>query len=693
VTNQPNKLKGYWLNRDAKDVADKLCNFYNRIHGEAWNPLYATWVRNTYAYYSSILETDDTYTSLIFSGEQGELVKMMVPQARCLARQLVTLTCKQKLAFKSISSRDNIGVIQDMRIADAIGEEIVYEQEMDKQSSTMVERGLVMGTAFMRAAYRTDRGKPSVATPHPTDPNKAVLAYEGKLEITTPHVMDMLYNFTLPRWLDNEWCVCRVRRNRWALIEQHPELESEILKLPSIWSSGIYGRQWLTMDEDDEVYCYELWALDTPGCNGGRMMMYASPTCIFYDDYNTINEIPIEQYKPEPIEGIGFGYPMFSNLLPAQEMFDHEMSTTATNHSAYGLHNVVAPRNAGVDVQELFGLNLVSYTPTPGVPGGGKPEKLDLLTTGPETMAFADKLLSNMQVMANINAALRGDLAATASGVAIATLTTNALEFISAYGAENVRVMERVMGHAIRLTRAFMPEEKQVLYNMQMNRSISRIYKRENLDSIKGFRMQAVNPLMQSYAGRIEIADKAGERGFVKNMQDFTKIIDGEPLSSLFESDSSENDLITIENERLLNGEEPQVLASDRHPEHTYSHKKLLNDPRVREDVATCKRIEDHLAKHLEQAKLGDPLFQAMCATGKMPDMAAMQGQPPPGPDGGGGINGGAGQPAESSPLANTANADEVSEPELGPAAEAVRPGGKSEAQPAMPARDLLGRR
>lgn len=683
--NLPNKLKGYWLNRDAKDVAQKLCGFHGQIHGEVWNPIYAAWVRNTYAYYSSILESADSYTSLIFAGEQGELVKMMVPQARCLVRQLVTLTCKGKLAFKSISTRDSIGVIQDMRLADAVGEEIVYDQELDRQSANMVERGLVVGTSFMRAAYRTDRGKPAEAMPNPRNPDKPMAIYEGKLEITTPHVTDMLYNFTLPTWRDNEWAECRVRRNRWALIEQHPELEEEILKLPSIWSSGIYGRQWLTMDEDDEVYCYELWALDTPACNGGRMLFYASPTCVFYDDDNKVGEIPIEQYKPEPVEGMGFGYPMFSNLLPAQEMFDHEMSTTATNHSAYGLHNVIAPKNASVDVQELYGLNLVTYTPSPNVPGGGKPEKLDLLTTGPETMMFADKLLSNMQVMANINAALRGDLPASASGVAIATLTTNALEFISAYGAENVRVMERIMGHAIKMVRTFMPEEKQVLYNMQMNRSIARIYKRDNLQSIQGYRMQSVNPLMQSYAGRLEIADKAGERGFLNNMQDFTKIVDGEPLSSLFESDSSENDLITIENEMMLGQQSPQVLASDRHPAHIYSHKKLLNDPRVRADARLVQIIQEHAAQHLEQAKLADPLFQAMCATGKMPDMTQLAppggGQPPGQEQGPGALN-------------QVANNEGTAEPNLGEAAEVARPvGNQPEAQPAQPASDLLGRR
>lgn len=689
------KRAGYWMDGDPYDLICTLDSYDKQMQMGAWNPLYAAWLRNTYAYYSNALESTDTYTSLLFGGDQGELVRVMVPQARSLTRQLVTLTCKQKLAFKSIASRDTLSVIQNMRIADALSEETVYETALDTKTERMVEQGLVVGTSFMRVAYRTDRGKPVARKMmQKRDGSTDVVVFrEGKLEITNPHLSDMLYDFTQDDWSQKVWARCRVKRNRWDLINQFPELEAEIMKLPSVQQNldayGTFG-----IDEDDDVYTYELYHEDTPAVNGGRLLFYASPTCVFYDDENPIG-IPIEQYKPEPIEGLGFGYPMFSSLLPSQEMLDHEISSIATNHSAFGVHNVIAPKNHGLEAREFNGINLLTYNPMPGVANNGKPEVLALNAANSEAFRFAEALTGNMQSMSQITAALRGDIPASASGVAVATQTANALEFLSAYSKASSLVLERIMMHSIRVRMAFMPEELQVSSTSTLNRAVGRVYTRENLKDLRGFRMQAVNPLMQSIAGRIEIASTALKEGLITSFQDYTAVLDGQPLSTIFEADQSEADLIQTENDMLLSGEKLAyietdpvtgeqtktlaVLASDLHPKHCKGHKKLLNDPRVRENPELRARVEAHLFLHHRQAVEVDPLFQAMCATGMMPQL-------PPGGDpnaAGGGESG-----TEAIDPQQETSAD------LGGVANALDAGDDlPEVEPAKPADDLLGRR
>ena len=92
---------------------------------------------------------------------------------------------------------------------------------------------------------------------------------------------------------------------------------------------------------------------------------------------------------------------MLSNLLPSQEMFDHEASCIATNHSAFGVQNVTVP-SADISVQELYGMNLISYTPNKEAPASGKPEALQLTADSPNSFKFMQDLLGNMQQMSNI---------------------------------------------------------------------------------------------------------------------------------------------------------------------------------------------------------------------------------------------------------------------------------------------------
>jgi saccharopine dehydrogenase-like NADP-dependent oxidoreductase len=77
--------------------------------------------------------------------------------------------------------------------------------------------------------------------------------------------------------------------------------------------------------------------------------------------------------------------------MACQEMLDNGLSAIATNQSQFAVQSVAIPRGAGVNVQELGGMRFVSFTPQ-NVPGGGKPEPLQLSATSPETFKFIDVL-------------------------------------------------------------------------------------------------------------------------------------------------------------------------------------------------------------------------------------------------------------------------------------------------------------
>jgi len=85
----------YWFAQENPEEVAKKLNEAD-VSSAVWstNPIVQTWVRNTIAYYSSVLEPSAWDTSLTFMGDQGELVRMVVPMARSIIRQLCAIITK-----------------------------------------------------------------------------------------------------------------------------------------------------------------------------------------------------------------------------------------------------------------------------------------------------------------------------------------------------------------------------------------------------------------------------------------------------------------------------------------------------------------------------------------------------------------------------------------------------------------------
>lgn len=658
------KDRDYWMTYDAKDLASELISLHDIRMQYQFNPVYQAVYRNTYSYYSTILDATNWMTALNFVGDQGELVSMKLPQARSFIRQLVTLLTKQKLAFNAVALVNKSDVAENVRIANALCAQDVKEQNLDIKQETLAERGLVQGTAFIKSTWRTDLGAP-VAVEDLGDGNRGVI-YEGANEVSLPSFFDMTYDYTIEHWEDLSWVEVRSKKNRWDLIAQHPELEDAIRNLPSVQEVTYNTSSW-NFQSRDMVYVYEMFCKPSPSLPRGRMTIYADSNCVLYDDVNKYGGIPVQQLKAEPIEGLGYGYAMISNLLPAQEMLDHNYSALATNASSLGVINIANPKGSDINVRQINGMNFIDYKPQ-NIPGGGAPNPLNLLQSAPELFKFPEALLAGMRDMSFINDAVSGKLPASTSGVAIATLTTNALEFLSSYSKSLKIVLQNTMLQSVKNYRAFAKTERLVEITGQNFQAFQKPFSADMLEPIKSIEMQSVNPFMQSISGRLEIADKAAQSGYIKNLQGYISILEGAPLNTIYKTELSQNDLIQSENERLNQGEIVKAISTDKHALHIYEHNALLNDPQIRLNSPLVQKIQQHILEHLELQKTTDPMLMAMANTGQVPE-----GMPMPPPQ--------MGQPLPGNEMA----------PQMGQgqAANELAP---ESALPAEPAEDALGR-
>lgn len=645
-----NHEDSYWFgNEDPQEIVQRLCARSERWSEYSTNPVVESWIRNTIAYYSCLLEPNDWQSSLGYVGDQGELVRMAIPQARSIIRQIISLVTKEALAFQGVAEVQGADVMSDIRLANAVAKKIVINHHLDKKDEEAVEQSCISGMGFFKVGWRTDKGQPYSVN------EDGMVIYDGDIEITTPLIQDVTWDVRIPRFEDNQWVQVRTIKNRWDMISSFPELKDEILALPKILENhSLRVPQQTYPSENDLIYVYEVYHKPTPSLKLGRMLMFSSEKTIYFDDHNHYGCIPVIPIIPEPIIGMGYGYPILSNLLPAQEMFDHSLSAIASNHSNLAVQNVTCPRNANINVTQISGMNFMFYTPQ-NAEGGGKPEPLNLLQSSPEMYKFAAELSKYMLDVSYLNSAVRGaPPAGVTSGVAIATLTANAIEFLNGLQKANKLALEQLMTLCVNIEAKFAKTPRSVTIYGKNNQAYNKQYTGEDLKKITNFQMQRVNPIMQTLGGRIDMAEKLLQTGIIKSAQDYVSILDGAPLSQLTETETSENDLIQSENDAMMDGQPVIALVTDNHAQHILKHKTLLNDPMIRFNNQMVQGILNHIEEHNRLAREGDPMLMAMATTGKMPEM------PPPPPQG---MPGGQGEEPPSENVIPGDVADQAAQP------------------------------
>ena len=606
-------MHDFWLYREPDQVADKLIEYHQNWYEWNGSPFQQMWIRNYLSYYSPVIHPDGKNTSMIFEGVQGELLRFYSPKARTLIRQLTAVVTKQRLAFKAMANTTGDEVLNEVKLGNALADQIVSTQRLDIKGDELCEGSLVTGAWFTKATWRTDIGEP-----HVTDEDGRVIR-KGACEITTHSPFNVFYDLMQP-WDDLSWAEVRVKRNKWDLIADHPELEKQIMSLPTVADEkGPYSWVESKLSDNDCVYVYEFYHKISSALPKGMMMIYSDHETIFYHGDNPYETIPIEPNIPEAVLGTGMGYAKLTDLAACQEMFDNSLSSIATNQSQFAVQGVAVPRGSAINVQELNGMRFMNYTPQ-NVPGGGVPTPLQLTKTPPEVFKFTDKLEALMQDMSYLNGAMTGNLpAGVSSGTAIATLSANSIEFITSISKSYNLCWEKTLMHAINAYKKFAKLPQTVDLVGKGGQVTKQEFKSKDVYNISEMKLETVNPLMKTFAGRLEIGEKL--LTMPKEIwPEYVSVLEGRPLSEVYRGELSEFDLITQENEAMQKGQIVPVLAIDDHAEHIKRHADVLKDIGNRLKGETIQIILDHIMEHYRLLKLSDPTLAAIIQTGRIPE-------------------------------------------------------------------------
>ncbi len=605
------------------------------------NSFRQAWVRNYLSYYSPVIQTDRWDTSLTYQGVQGELVRMFTPEARTAIGRLKAIISKQRLSFSCLAEVSGSDVSEDIRVGNALTDQIIQNERLDIKAPECLEGALVCGKWFLKTIWNSERGESTGYR----DQHGRMLRTGGP-EITPVSIFDCFYDVDYNCQQDRPWMMVRAHRSRWDLMAEHPDMADAIRGLPP--AQEVLGASfWFnpTFVNDDTVIVWEFYHKPSPAIPNGRILIFSSRDTVYYDDVNKYGVIPIEEMSPETVLTTGLGYPKFSDLLPSQEMLDNTLSAIATNSSQFAVQNVLVSRNAGINLEEINGMRFISYTPE-NVPGGGEPKALNLSATAPETFKFADMLSGKIDKLSLLNGALQGQPPpGVTSGTAIATLAASGIESINPYTLCYYYCLEKTMWHALNAYQKFGDAFQTLRVTGKNSQITGSSFNKETIKNLSGVKIITTNPLMQTISGRIEVAEKM--MGIPKDMWgDYASILEGASLQILTKGVVAQKDLIQMENDQMAQGTQVPALATDNHAEHIKGHSEPLNDPGVRLNGKVNQVYLDHIMEHYTLSKQTAPDLMYMVQTGQMP--AA----PPPAPAG----NTGGGMP----PLAPTQGAPEV---------------------------------
>lgn len=625
--------KEFFAKKEAEKLAEDLYRFIDLWgHGGYTDSSLSVVLRNArrnrLAFESMIYSSHSINQALEFIGEQEEMIQMQIPLARTRIRQFVSYMSKKKLTFEAITDVSDADPLQTARLAKSICDTVTKNQRLQEKSELISERMLVEGTCFASCLWRDDKGVIVTGMEDPTAlDGGGGLSYEGDVSINIHELQDVFFDWSASSWDEVPWCTIRVPMQRWDLISQFPELEDEILDLPSYSYSVYYKHSQRseeyneTLDpiiEDNKVAVYHFFYKPSSALPFGRYTIFGENSVIFYDspEMNVYQGLPVTPFFVDQIQGCTLGYPLFSNLLPSQEVLDATFSSLATNIQAFSTPNVMVPKGSDINVNDLNKMRVIQYTPMSNVDGGGRPENLNLTNVPNDLYNLVNLLEKEITDASMINDTLRGSPAPNiTSGVMAATLSSNALEFVNVASQRLYLGLEFLMNKCIEVYKTFASVERLVEISGLSNMSYVRTFKGEDLSALKQIRIQESNPLLSTTAGRLSISDgllQLMQQQKPELVQKYLMILEGAPVSELYESDISEATAVQMEIDAILEGKEVNPLITDNHPLYINAYKKLLYNPLVRERSNILPVVLSLIEKRLELERQLDPTIKAI---------------------------------------------------------------------------------
>lgn len=596
----------YFANLETRQCAfeiwTRIEEYYNEMRRTGRMALY----RNSYTnYYMGWIYR----ASLYRSGEQGELTRSFWNHERNLLRHLKVQTTQNKLAYKAQVLNSNSRSANLIEFANGLADHYTQstDYDLDGRGKQSVEDTLVFAESSIVALWDRHKGNPMAQ-----DPVTGQILRDGDMDYFNVTPLDHIINTSHQSRDQIQWRVVRRWVNKYDLSAMYPELADKIETFNDSESSYATKLVSLVHHDRETIPIFYFFHEKTPAVPQGRMLVMAEPECVLEDgplDYGDgqrgYDHVPVYDNVVENMMGSPFGYSVAFDLIPLQQSLNELVSAVTSNNINFATQCVMAMKGANLQYQALAtGMSFIEYDPKVGP--NGKPEALNLLHSQPETYQLIELIIKNMETIAGVNSMVRGNPEGDiTSGQYAALVTVQSVLFNSGLQKSYARLMERLMTGTLRTIRKNMVGKKVARIVGQTSEPYLQEFTSADLADIESISVELINPMLQTPAGKMAMADTLMKTGLIKDPQQYLSVYTEGDLPQLYRRQETQIKLIKQENEALLGGQCPEVAITDNHVAHILEHTVIFDtiearlNPNARHVVAAMQHVQLHMNKLL----------------------------------------------------------------------------------------------
>ncbi len=580
-------------------------------------------------YYQSVKSGGRVYQT----GAQGEYTNVDLADFRNILLHLKVMTTNQKPQFEPKATNSDHESLSQTILASGLLEYYLREKKLDRYTDLAMEYALRFAEGYVELDWNATAGADYVSD----DSGKTVK--EGDLEAWAYGPIDVPVDFTRTSSLGHDWRMTRRFVNKWNIAEKYApkpkgkeskdknrELRERILStsIQETEKEFMFGAP--RYEDTDMIAMFTMHHSRTDAVPDGRMTRLVAPDAILTDGELPFKNVTLYRLAAGDQDGTPFGYTVAFDLLPLQQVINSLLSTISTNASAFGVQNIAAPKGHGLAVSQIIeGLNLLEYD------GKDAPQALNLLSIPAELFKFLDQIRSYMEVVAGLTSVSRGTPEASLkSGAALALVQSMAIQFNSGLQQSYAALNEDMGTGIIEILQDYATTKRVATIAGKANRSLMREWTGpKDLSEISRVTVDLGNPLSRTTAGRVNMAEALLGAQMIENPQQYLQVLQTGRLEPMIEGKTSELLNIKSENERIGEGDAPEVVMTDNHALHVQEHKVVMDSPESRENPQVVESWTSHIQQHFDVwAQTPPELLQVLGLQPIQPQMPPEGGSP-----------------------------------------------------------------
>ncbi len=625
-------FKPYWASVSEKDIADeileKVDKYYKYLSLSGRLDLY----RRSWAYY---YRPRLTGARLNPTGDQGELTALSVNHYRNLLLHLETMTTQVKPAWDARAVNSDVKSQAQTILGNGLLEYYMREKMLERNFKRAAKCCLNSAEGFIEVGWNATSGERYGTT------QTGAIAYQGDMQYRNYHPIDVIRDFTLNDPDNQDWYILRSFENKYTLAAKFPDIRNKILEdsVDMLELARTTTLNALALEDSDNVMVYKLVHEPTPALPQGRLVTILDNGTVMLNGPLPYKKAHIYRLAPDEEEGTIFGYTVGYDLLSMQEGIDILYSTAMSNQATFGVQNILNPKGSDISVSMLAGgMNSIDYDPKVG-----KPEALNLVSTPPEIFNFMTMLEKLMETISGVNSVARGNPEASLkSGAALALVQSMAIQFSMGLQSSYAQLLGNVGTATIDILKEFASVPRVAMITGKSNRPLMKYFSGEDLDSINRVMVDMGNPMTNTVAGRVNLADQLLEKDMIENPDQYITVMTTGRFEPAIQGRQSESLLIKAENEGLGEGIPQRVIATDEHVKHINEHRVVIANTEVRQDPNSpvMEATLAHIQEHIETLATTNPTLlalihqQSLQIPGAPPPEGQNKGQPPGAPGG-----------------------------------------------------------